>query len=55
MLVVASTKFSIISLINSGRANLFLPILSPKKGILLEGLSCKAGNVRYGGTSKTQN
>ena len=36
MLVVASTKFSIISLINSGRANLFLPILSPKKGILLE-------------------
>ena len=36
MLVVASTKFSIISLINFGRANLFLPILSPKKGILLE-------------------
>ena len=41
MLVVASTKFSIISLINSGRANLFLPIIT-KKGDLVGATKSKA-------------
>ena len=42
MLVVASIKFSIISLITSGRVNLFLPILTPKKGDLVGATKSKA-------------